>query len=321
MGNVSSRVLGAETDGTVPNAQIATVREFNRRYTRLIGVLEQHLLKSPFSLTEARVLYELADRDNPTARDIGTDLALDAGYLSRIVQNFAEQELITRTASETDRRQYSLALTPSGRAAFGELDAASHHATAEMLETLSAESRDRLIAAMQTITRVLERGERGASTVTLRPHRPGDMGWVVQQNGALYADEYGWDISYEALAAEIVSQFLKNFDPARERCWIAEIDGRRVGSVFLVRQSDEVAKLRLLLIDPSGRGIGLGKKLVAECIAFARACGYRKITLWTQSILEAARGIYAAAGFVHVASEPHHSFGQDLVGETWELDL
>jgi DNA-binding MarR family transcriptional regulator/GNAT superfamily N-acetyltransferase len=301
--------------------QIGAVREFNRRYTRIIGLLDQHLLKSQFSLTEARVLYELAHRDSPTAKEIGADLALDAGYLSRIVQSFTEQELITRTPSAADRRQYGLSLTAKGRAAFAQLNERSEHEIGALLAQLSAGDRRRLVGAMETITQILDTQRPASERVVLRPHRPGDMGWVAQQNGALYAEEYGWDMSYEALVAEIVAHFVRHFDPARERCWIAELDGQRVGSIFLVRQSDDVAKLRLLLIDPAGRGIGLGKRLVAECVAFARACGYRKITLWTQSILVAARGIYAAAGFTHVATEPHHSFGHDLVGETWELDL
>ena len=314
--------------GPAESHQIGAVREFNRRYTRIIGLLDQHLLKSRFSLTEARVLYELAHRDSPTAKEVGADLALDAGYLSRIMQSFTEQELITRTPSAADRRQHGLALTAKGRAAFAQLNERSEHEVGQLLHQLSGGDRERLVAAMHTITRVLDRqaldreqDRQGGDPFVLRPHRPGDMGWVVQQNGALYAREYGWEISYEALVAEIVAHFVTHFDPARERCWIAEIDGQRVGSIFLVRQSDEVAKLRLLLIDPAGRGVGLGKRLVGECIAFARACGYRKITLWTQSILLAARGIYAAAGFTQVASEPHHSFGKDLVGETWELDL
>jgi DNA-binding MarR family transcriptional regulator/N-acetylglutamate synthase-like GNAT family acetyltransferase len=304
-----------------PQAQIAIVRDFNRRYTRTIGVLDQHLLASPFSLTEARVLYELAHRDAATATEIGADLALDLGYLSRILRNFTTQKLVMRSASAADRRQYSLTLTAKGMAAYARLDAASHRATAEMLARLAPDDRARLIAAMHTITGVLAGDATAAPRVTLRPHGPGDMGWVVQRNGAYYAEAFGWDSSYEALAAEIVAQFLKTFDAARERCWIAERDGERVGAVFLVRQSDTVAKLRLLLVDPAGRGLGLGKRLVGECIAFARACGYRRITLWTQSILTTARGIYAAAGFVHVATEPHRSFGQDLIGETWELDL
>ncbi len=305
------------------DAQVAAVRHFNRHYTRTIGLLDQHLLKSPYSLTEARVLFELAHRDNPTTKEIGASLGLDAGYFSRIVQSFTEQGLITREPLPSDRRQHALLLTETGRAEFNRLNDRSRDEVGHMLNELSTADRARLIGAMTTIEHLLHGDDTRdrAKRVALRGHRPGDMGWVIQQNGALYASEYDWDISYEALVADIAAQFIKTFDGARERCWIAEIDGERVGAVFLVRQSDEVAKLRLLLIDPAGRGIGLGKRLVDECIAFAQACGYRKMTLWTQSILLAARGIYAKAGFVRVGIEPHHSFGHDLVGETWELDL
>jgi len=302
------------------DASVAAIRRFNRFYTRKIGVLEQQLLQSPFSLTEARVLFELAQDDNLTAKEIGAKLGLDAGYLSRIVHSFTEKNLVTRKPVPSDRRQYRLALTAKGYLAFGRLNQTSHADVADMLNALPPGDRQRLVEAMTTIERLLD-DEAPRPEATLRMHRPGDMGWVVQQHGALYAKEFGWDISFEGLCAEIAAQFLKDFDPSRERCWIAEIDGKQVGSVFLVKHSGEIAKIRLLLIDPAGRGIGLGKRLVDECIAFARSCGYRKITLWTQSMLLAARGIYENAGFVRVASEPHHSFGQDLIGETWELTL
>lgn len=300
--------------------RIAAIRRFNRFYTRKIGVLEQQLLESPYSLTEARVLFELAHRNEPTAKEIGAQLDLDPGYLSRIVQAFMEKGLVTRKPVPSDRRQFRLALTAKGRLAFGRLNRSSHDEVGEMLEKLPRGGEERLVAAMTTIERLLGE-EAPRPEITLRTHRPGDMGWVVQQHGLLYAREYSWDISFEALCAEITAQFLKDFDPARERCWIAEIDGQQVGSVFLVKHTNEVAKIRLLLIDPAGRGLGLGKRLVGECIAFARSCGYRKITLWTQSMLLAARGIYQNAGFVHIATEPHHSFGHDLIGETWELVL
>lgn len=300
--------------------QIDTIRRFNRFYTRKIGVLEQHLLESPFTLTEARVLFELAHRDRTLAKEIGSELGLDPGYLSRIVQDFTEQGLITRKPVPSDRRQFELALTAKGKQAFSRLERASRQEVDNMVEALPGDGGQRLVAAMTTIERLLGDADERPE-VTLRTHRPGDMGWIVQQHGLLYAREYNWDIAFEGLCAEIVAQFLKDFDPARERCWIAEIDGRQVGSVFLVKHSDDVAKIRLLLIDPAGRGLGIGKRLVDECIAFARSCGYRKITLWTQSILLAARGIYQNAGFVHVATEPHRSFGHDLIGETWELDL
>jgi len=304
------------------DGEIAAVRAFNRAYTKKLGVLDQHLLKSPYSLSEARVMYELAHRDEMTATEIGGELGLDPGYLSRIVQGFEDDGLISREALASDRRHFRLALTTKGRQAFARLDRSSHDEVAAMLSELTVADRKRLTEAMETIERLL--GLSGAvpsRPAILRDPRPGDMGYVVQSHGALYAGEYGFDATFEALVAEIVAKFITSFDAARERCWIADIDGDAVGSVFLVRHSDDVAKLRLLLVDPAGRGQGIGQRLVAECISFARACGYRKITLWTQSILLAARKIYQDAGFKLVASEPHRSFGQDLIGETWEREL
>ena len=301
--------------------QIAAVRAFNRFYTRKLGVLDQQLLKSPFSLSEARVLYELAQRDNPAAKEIGIELGLDPGYLSRIIQNFDTNGLITRKPLPSDRRQYRLSLTAKGRQAFARIDRSSHDEVGTMLATLSRGDGRRLIEAMATIERLLGASPASPQPAILRGPRPGDMGWVVQSHGWLYAGEYGFDFAFEGLVAEIAAKFLASFDASRERCWIAEIDGAPVGSVFLVRHTDDVAKLRLLLVDPAGRGQGLGRRLVAECISFAKACGYRKITLWTQSILVAARKIYQEAGFVLVATEPHRSFGQSLIGETWELEL
>jgi DNA-binding MarR family transcriptional regulator/GNAT superfamily N-acetyltransferase len=301
--------------------QISAVRAFNRFYTGKLGVLDQHLLKSPFSLSEARVLYELANRDNPAAKQIGIELGLDPGYLSRILQKFDDDGLITRKPLASDRRQHRLSLTARGRQAFAKLDRSSHDEVADMLAGLPRGEEKRLIAAMATIERLLGASGVSPPPAILRGPRPGDMGWVVQSHGALYAGEYGFDASFEGLVAKITAEFLDSFDAARERCWIADIDGVPVGSVFLVRHSDDIAKLRLLLVDPAGRGQGLGRRLVGECIAFAKACGYRKITLWTQSMLIAARKIYQDAGFVLVASEPHRSFGQDLIGETWELEF
>lgn len=300
---------------------IAAVRAFNRFYTRKLGVLDQQLLKSPFSLSEARVLYELAHRDNASAKEIGAELGLDAGYLSRIVQNFDESGLITREPLPSDRRQYRLTLTARGRQAFAEVELSTNNDIAAMLAAVPPDGRKRLIGAMGDIERLLGDPDMPPPAATLREPRPGDMGWVVQSHGALYAREYGFDTAFEALVAEIAAGFITSFDASRERCWIAERDGKQVGSVFLVRHSDDVAKLRLLLIDPAARGQRLGHRLVTECIAFARACGYRRITLWTQSILFAARKIYQGAGFTLVATEPHRSFGQSLVGETWELEL
>jgi DNA-binding MarR family transcriptional regulator/GNAT superfamily N-acetyltransferase len=301
--------------------QVQAVRAFNRLYTRKLGVLDQHLLKSPYSLSEARVLYELAHREDLSAKEIGAELGLDAGYLSRIVQNFDEAGLITRKPLPSDRRQFQLALTAKGRQAFAKLERSSKDDVAAMLAKLPRGGGERLVEAMSTIERLLDASGASPSPAILREPRPGDMGWVVQSHGALYAREYGFDSSFEGLVAEITAKFLSSFDASRERCWIADIEGAQVGSVFLVRHTDDVAKLRLLLVDPAGRGQGLGQRLVGECIAFARQCGYRQITLWTQSILVAARRIYQDAGFQLVASEPHRSFGQDLVGETWELEL
>ncbi len=301
--------------------QIAAVRAFNRFYTRKLGVLDQQLLKSPFSLSEARVLYELAQREDPAAKEIGIELGLDPGYLSRIVQKFDEDGLITRKPLPSDRRQYRLGLTAKGRHAFAKLERSSHDDVADMLAALPRSDGRRLVAAMAAIERLLGESRVSPQPAILRDPRPGDMGWVVQSHGSLYAREYGFDSSFEGLVAKIAAEFLASFDASRERCWIADIDGAQVGSVFLVRHSDEVAKLRLLLVDPAGRGQGLGTRLVAECISFAQACGYRKITLWTQSILVTARKIYQDAGFVLDATEPHRSFGQSLIGETWELTL
>jgi DNA-binding MarR family transcriptional regulator/GNAT superfamily N-acetyltransferase len=303
------------------DGRIAAIRAFNRFYTRRLGVLDQHLLKSQFSLSEARVLYELARCESLAAKEIGVELGLDPGYLSRIVQNFDDSGLITRKPLASDRRQYRLSLTAKGRQAFARLDRSSHDEVAAMLAALPDAGGARLVAAMAAIERLLDPSKNTPGIATLRDPRPGDLGWVVQSHGSLYASEYGFDSSFEALVAEIAAKFLTSFDASRERCWIADIDGAAVGSVFLVRHSDDIAKLRLLLVDPAGRGQGLGRRLVGECVGFAQVCGYRKITLWTQSILVAARAIYQDAGFVLVATEPHRSFGQDLIGETWEREL
>ncbi len=305
---------------SIPANHVSAVRSFNRFYTRHLGVLDQQLLESPYSLTEARVLYELAHTDALSAREIGDTLGLDAGYLSRLLKGFAEKGLISRKPSALDRRQQLLSLTAKGRLAFGRLNRGSHDQVEVMLTGLGAHA-PRVVQAMATIEALLGADDDAAPAATLRDPRPGDMGWVVQAHGALYAAEYGYDASFEALVADIVAKYLNGLDPSRERCWIAEMDGRQVGSVFLVKASDEIAKIRLLVIDPAARGQRLGHRLVDAAITFARQCGYRKISLWTQSNLLAARKIYERAGFELVASEPHRSFGQDLVGETWELDL
>ena len=303
----------------VSDRQIAAVRDFNRFYTRRLGVLEQQYLDSPWSLTEARVLYELAHRAAPSAKEIAAALDIDAGYLSRIIQNFSDKALVTRKPLPADRRQYQLGLTAKGRLAAGRLDRSSQDDVAAMLGRLAPADAGRMAQAMATIEQLLDAPARAPAT--LRAPLPGDFGWVVQSHGAVYAAEYGFGPVFEGLVAEIVANFVVSFDAARERCWIADIAGQPVGSVFLVKQSDEVAKLRLLLVDPAGRGQGLGQRLVRECIGYARECGYRKITLWTHSILIAARKIYQDAGSVMVASEKHWSFGVELVGETWELQL
>ena len=300
---------------------VAAVRAFSRFYTEKLGVLDQHLLDSAFSLTEARVLYELAHREEASAKDIGVQLGLDAGYLSRILQAFKTRGLVSRSPLPSDRRQYRLTLTAKGRQAFAGLDRRSQGQIARLLEPLRGSDRDRLTSAMADVQELLGGSAGSHPPAVLREPRPGDMGWVVQSHGALYAREYGFDASFEALVAEIVATFMKSFDASRERCWIADIAGRPVGSVFVVKANDELAKLRLLLVDPAARGQGLGQRLVAECLGFARQCGYRRMTLWTQSILTSARTIYQQAGFHLVSSEPHSSFGRTLVGETWEREL
>ena len=318
---MSTTITSATLSPPAFDQEVAAVRAFNRFYTRKLGVLDQHLLDSPFSLSEARVLYELAHRDDAAAKQIGIELGLDAGYLSRIVQNFDETGLITRKPLPSDRRQYQLSLTAKGRQAFARLDRSSHDEVAAMLGQLGETERGRIVNAMATIQHGLAPQTAARPGFLLRSHRPGDIGWVVSRHGAAYAREYGWDISFEALVAEITAQFIRSFIPAREHCWIAEIDGEPVGSIFLVKASDEVAKLRLLLVEKKARGLGVGRALTEQCIRYARETGYRSITLWTQSILVAARDIYQRAGFIRVATEPHHSFGVDLVGETWEMKL
>ncbi len=301
--------------------RIETIRRFNRFYTKQIGVLHEGLLKSQFSLTEARVLYELAQQEQTTATALGNELGLDAGYLSRIVSNFEKQGLLQKAPSPTDGRQNLLYLTETGQAEFAKINVRSQEEIGAMLTALPEVDQQRLVDAMQTIATILAPKAEVRSPYLMRPHQPGDMGWVVHRHAVLYAQEYGWDEQFEALVAEIVAKFIQHFDPKWERCWLAEMDGEIVGSVFLVKQSEEVAKLRLLYVEPAARGVGIGKRLVEECIRFAKRTGYRKITLWTNSILTAARAIYIKAGFQLVHTESYHSFGHDLVGETWELTL
>ncbi len=302
-------------------ARVEAVRRFNRFYTKRIGVLHEGLLGSPFSLAEARVLYELANHEQTTATQLGQELGLDGGYLSRILRRFDRAGLIDGKRSKTDRRQRLLRLTEPGQEAFAALNSRSRSDIGAMLGALTHADQRRLVAAMHVVEDALGAGPERRTPYLLRPHQPGDMGWIVHRHGLLYAEEYGWDETFEALVARIVADFLDRFDPKAERCWIAEKDGEIVACVFLVRHSKRVAKLRLLLVEPKARGLGIGARLVDECARFARCAGYRKITLWTNSVLVTARHLYENAGFTLVEEQPHHSFGQDLMGQTWELDL
>jgi DNA-binding MarR family transcriptional regulator/GNAT superfamily N-acetyltransferase len=301
---------------------IQALRAFNRFYTQRIGVLDPYL-GSEFALTQVRVLYELAHRDQPTAAELGRDLALDAGYLSRILRNFETKGWLARVASPADARRSLLKLTDAGHKAFAPLQQKSRDQAAALLGALPAADQRQLIGAMATVRRLLSPAPVAATprTVLLRGLKPGDMGWVVQQHGEIYAREYGWNGEFEALVADIAAKFIKHFRPDCERCWIAELNGERVGSVLVARRSATVAQLRLLILTPGARGFGLGARLTDECLAFARAKGYRKMVLWTNSNLLAARAIYARRGFRLIRGEPYHGYGLDLVGETWELKL
>jgi DNA-binding MarR family transcriptional regulator/GNAT superfamily N-acetyltransferase len=305
-------------------ARIAAVRRFSRFYTRQLGLLQESLVHTRFSISEARVLYELAHRDSVTASELAADLDLDHGYLSRILRRFAEDGLLGKKRAPDDARQSLITITAKGRKAFAPLNKGSHDQVAAMLEKLSPADQSRVVGAMNTVETLLGASPQSLAAIPaiiLRPHQPGDMGWVTSAHGALYAQEYGWNIEFEALVAKITAEFIENFDAKRERCWIAELDGERVGSVFVVRKNDEIAKLRLLIVDPRARGLKLGRRLVEECLRFTKAAGYSSMTLWTQSNLTAARAIYQRVGFQLTAQEPHHSFGVDLVGETWDIDL
>ena len=299
----------------------ATVRKFNRFYTKQIGMLQKGYLKSPFSLSEARVLYELAHRDRPTATTVAKELGLDSGYLSRILVRFEKRGLIARKPAKEDGRQSRLSLTTRGRSVFAPLERTANREVETMLSNLTPSDRESLIGSMQTIESLLTSSPDPPAPYLLRLHQPGDMGWIIHRHGVLYANEYGWDERFEAEVAEIAARFIQKFDAKCERCWIAEKDGAPIGSIFLVRKSAKVGQLRLFLVEPSARGLGIGNRLVTECIRFARQVGYRKITLWTQSILYAARHIYAKHGFTIVHRERHKSFGHALTGETWELNL
>jgi DNA-binding MarR family transcriptional regulator/N-acetylglutamate synthase-like GNAT family acetyltransferase len=301
--------------------RVAAVRRFNRLYTRRIGVLNDGLLRSPYSLTEVRLLFELAQSPNLTASTLRDELGLDPGYLSRLLRGLEDRGLLSRTSSAADGRVTHLNLTEKGREAFRSLDARADDEVRTLLGALSVAHQRQLLDAARTIEELLDGTSPRREPYLLRQHQPGDMGWVVHRHGVVYAQEYGWDERFEALVAEVVASFIHRFDAKRERCWIAERDGEIVGSVFLVQKSKTVAQLRLLLVEPSARGLGIGGRLVDECLRFARQAGYRKMTLWTNHVLHAARRIYQRAGFQLVDEQPHSRFGRDLIGQTWELTL
>ena len=300
---------------------VGAVRGFNRFYTRQIGVLRKSYLNSPFSLTEARVLFEVAHRDNPSAAELAKDLDLDPGYLSRLLQRFEEKGLVSRQPSLLDGRQHHLFLTGRGKKAFAPLDRHSHEQAAAMLDRLAEPDRQRLVEAMRSIESLLETHKDAREACTIRTHQPGDVAWVIWRQAELYRREQGWGVEFEMLVAEIGAKFLRDFDPARERCWIAERAGRRVGSVFLVKKTGTVGQLRLLHVEQEARGLGLGERLVRECIAFAREAGYQTMTLWTQANLDAAQHVYAKTGMRIVKEETHHQLGVPLVSRVWELEL
>jgi DNA-binding MarR family transcriptional regulator/N-acetylglutamate synthase-like GNAT family acetyltransferase len=301
--------------------RVESVRHFNRFYTQKIGVLQEGLLKSSFSLTQLRVLYELAYRERPSAAELSQDLSLDPGYLSRILNDFESKGYIERKPSKEDGRQNHIEFTKKGRDAFAPLNMRSHEEIAVLLSQLSATEQNKVLDAMKTIENLLNGEDKPKVPYILRTHQPGDMGWVVYRHGVLYSQEYGWDEQFEALVATITAKFIQKFDSKRERCWIAEKEGEIVGSVFLVKRTKHVAQLRLLYVEPSARGMGIGARLVSECVRFAKQAGYKKIVLWTNSILYAARKIYANQGFKITNKESEHCFGHDMVFETWELKL
>jgi len=304
-------------------SEAANFRRFNRMYTRFIGTLNEGLLNSDYTLAEARVLYELATRGAPKASDIAEGLGVDPAYLSRMLGKFERAGLLRKKASEQDGRYAELMLTARGKAAFKKLNALSEEQARNILQDLPPAARMELLHSMQTIESILMKVDRNRPPFILRPHRAGDLGWIVYRESVAYAEQYGWDNTFEALVARIVDGFVTNCDAGRERCWIAEIDGQNVGHVFLVKHPSEpqTAKLRLLFVEPCARGLGLGDALVNECIRFARTAGYRKVVLWTQSILTSAHRIYKKAGFRLIKEEPHRSFGHDLIGQEWELEL
>lgn len=300
---------------------IEAARRFTRFYTRQTDLLNESLSESGFSLSESRVLYELATRGATNAAELSRELGLDPGYLSRMLRSFGQAGWLDRQRHAADGRQATLSLTEAGQAAFAPLEAGSRADWHRRLAPLSPADRQQLLGAMATLERLLGPAQPPSGAIVLRGHGIGDLGWIARRQALLYAAEYGWDVTYEALAAEILAKFVREFAPGSERAWIAERDGAILGSVFLVRASDEVGRLRLLYVEPEARGLGLGRRLVGECIGFARTCGYRRLILWTNDCLVAARRIYEAAGFVLDEEQRHHSFGRDLVGQSWSLDL
>jgi DNA-binding MarR family transcriptional regulator/GNAT superfamily N-acetyltransferase len=305
-------------------AQVEALRRFNRFYTRRIGVLEEGLLASPFTLTQARILFELGTRPTLTAGELVEILGLDPGYLSRILQSFVEQSLVARQRSEQDGRRAQLSLTTKGRKAFRELDRKSRRSTGEMLASLSSAQRRRLLGAVTSVQESLsDPGTPRDVTITVREYRVGDVGWAIERHGRLYAEEFGWNSEFEALVATLFARLATNYDPASEHFWIAEVGGERVGCVFVVRneKDPDAAQLRCLLVEPRARGLGLGRRLVEECVRFARSAGYERMLLWTNDVLVAARRIYESAGFALVEESPHHSFGHDLIGQVWARTL
>lgn len=308
--------LGSELERCVEE-----VRSFNRFYTKQIGALTESYLDSRFSLAETRVLYELAHRDEATAKELCSDLDMDAGYLSRILRAFEDKGLIKRVAAKKDARQQLIVLTAKGRKEFSPLEKGAADGITELLKPLARERLAEVTAAMNVIRSALGDEVSKPDSYLLRSPRPGDMGWVVFRHAALYNQEYGWDERFEVLVAGIVADYMRQHDSIKEACWIAEKNGKNVGSVFLVRHSDEIAKLRLLIVEPDARGLGIGARLVEECIRFARQTGYKKVQLWTNSCLHAARKIYERVGFQLIEETPHQMFGDGLIGQTWELVL
>jgi DNA-binding MarR family transcriptional regulator/GNAT superfamily N-acetyltransferase len=303
------------------DARVAAVRRFNRFYTKQIGALNRGFLDSEFSLSQVRVLYELRHHEGITATEIANGLGIDAAYLSRMLREFERGGLVVKTLSPSDGRQRLLRLSAKGKRVFDSIEARQHAAVADMLRELPREQQRHVVQSMEKIEQLLAAPPGDEASYTLRDLRPGDLGWIIHRQGVLYHEEYGWDATFEALVAQIAADFVQHHDPQRERCWVAEFRGETVGSIFCVKKSKTVAKLRLLYVEPSARRLGIGTRLVEECIAFARSAGYRRMTLWTQSILVAARRVYERAGFTLVHEEPHRSFGADLVAQTWEKDL